>query len=151
MAAPLVPLLVVSLLSTAVQVGQQAQAQKQARRANQLQERIADIKAQRERRRQVAQVQKIRAQNLTQAEASGTTGSSSVAGATASAQTQAASNIGFLNQTREIGAGIASTRDKIAASQFRAGVAGTIGSAAASEFQRRGGFTELFDPTDTGV
>ena len=76
----------------------QRKARKQQKKASRLQGKQAELQNARSRRQQVAQARRLRAQTVAQGEAAGVSGGSQVAGAVGSLQTQAASNVSFLNQ-----------------------------------------------------
>lgn len=87
----------------------QAQQLEAAERSNKLREEaekkqreIADLQAARQRREAARQAQERRAQIVASAEQAGVSGSSGVSGATGSVQTQAASNLSFLDQTSRL-------------------------------------------------
>ena len=76
----------------------QRKARRKQRKAQKIEGKRADLENARSRRQQVAQARRLRAQTVAQGEAAGISGGSQVAGAEASLQTQAASNVSFLNQ-----------------------------------------------------
>ena len=76
----------------------QSKAEDQQEEANKASARAASLKNARSRRAQVATARRLRAQTVAQGESQGISGSSVVAGAAGSVQTQAASNISFLQQ-----------------------------------------------------
>ena len=80
-------------------------SRRQAKRARKSQEKalkatanIADLENARARRKQIVEARRRRAQVIQQGESAGISGGSQVAGAAGSIQSQAASNVSFLNQ-----------------------------------------------------
>ena len=87
----------VALFTTGVSMQQQAQATRSQRKASAAQQRIADAQTAREKRGQVREARIRRAEVISQAEATGASGSSGEMGATSSIQSQLGSNLGHLN------------------------------------------------------
>lgn len=93
---------VVGLVIGAVSAEKSRKAQSQARsaqkKANKAQANRADLENARSRRQQIVQARRQRAAAIAQGENQGISGGSQVAGAAGSVQSQAASNVSFLNQ-----------------------------------------------------
>jgi hypothetical protein len=87
----------VALISTGVSIQQGRQSAKAQRKASDAQQRIADAQTAREKRGQVREARIRRAEVISQAEATGASGSSGEMGATSSIQSQLGSNLGHLN------------------------------------------------------
>jgi hypothetical protein len=77
---------------------QKKDARKQQKRAEKISGRRADIQNAKANRRRLSEARRLRAQTIAAGEGAGLTGSSGVAGATGSVQTQTATNISFQNQ-----------------------------------------------------
>ena len=77
---------------------QAKRAQKSQEKAQKAQANIADLENARARRKQIVEARRRRAQVIQQGENQGIAGGSQVAGAAGSIQSQAASNVSFLNQ-----------------------------------------------------
>ena len=88
----------VAVVSTAVSVDQSKKARRQQRRAADLAQKGARLEASRGAAEQVRQSQIARASALQQGENQGASGSTAVAGAVGSIQSQTGGNIGFANQ-----------------------------------------------------
>ena len=88
--------------ATAYSAYEGAQASRDQRRANKLQERIQDVKAARERRSMLAKARVDQASILAQGQGQGGGQSSGVVSGAGQANTQAASGISFLNQVQDL-------------------------------------------------
>jgi len=86
---------VMGLNESRKQSKQQAAAAADQRRAQRLEQRIADVRAARERRQGLAAEQKARAQQTAAAFAAGAADSSALQGALGASRSQVASNVGF--------------------------------------------------------
>jgi len=120
----------VAVLALATGASQQRKAAKSQRRAQKVQVRRADIENARQRRQQVVTARRQRASAIAQAEASGISGGSQIAGAAGSVQTQSASNISFLNQLESLDRTRFSALSDANTFQGRAGLAGSIAGVA---------------------
>lgn len=87
---------------TGVSIQQQRKAAKAQERATEVQERIQNVKAARQRREQIRQARIARAQILASGQAAGTSQSSSVAGGVSDVSTQFGSNVNFLNTVQTL-------------------------------------------------
>lgn len=123
-----------------------------------LAQRRADYKAIRSQREQIRSARVQRAQVVNKAAQEGTQWSTGVEGATASLETQLASNLGYLETERQYGRDIfASTatqldiQNRIGRSQVRQGAARGVSAAAGGIFSATGGYASLFktDEIDT--
>ena len=144
MAIPATLYLIATAISAGASVYSTQEAGRRADKAEALQERIASLKAQRERRRQIASAKRARARILAQSEASGTQQSSGVVGGVGSIQTQAASNIGFLNQTQTLGAQATSYQKQSRKYSQYSQLFDTASRLSYGQFQEAGGFDKLF-------
>ena len=128
---------VISAVALGAQFVATQKAEDKTEEANEAQQRSASLKNARARRQQVAAARRARAATVAQGEAGGISGSSAVAGATGSVQSQASSNIGFLNQLetldrQRLSAQNAASRNLTRASTFQA-VGGLAQSGAGRE------------------
>lgn len=109
-----------------------AKARSQQRKASRLQQRLQERQARRERLSQVREAQVQRARIIASGAATGALEGSAVQGGAASVQTQAASNIAFINQSEGIQQGIASANrrasDAAGTAQALGQVAGLVSS-----------------------
>ena len=87
---------------SATGIKQQKQAAEESRKANVASRRIQDIKAARERRKQVREAQRAQAEIVQGAQASGTSASSGAITGAGSVQSQLASNISFLDNVGDL-------------------------------------------------
>ena len=97
------PFAAASLVLGGLGLIQSQRAASASRKANRLQQRIADVKAQRERVRLVAEARRRRATLANQAELTGVSGSSGAIGGQQGVTQQAASGISFLDQVSSSG------------------------------------------------
>jgi len=104
----------------------QRKAAKAQAKAQRTQQRIADIKAARERRSQVAEARRARAQIESQAGVSGIQGSSGAIGAQSSVQSQLASNLSFLDNVQSLSQQTSIFNQQAAKAQSNAATAGAI-------------------------
>lgn len=88
----------VAVVGLAFSVSESRKAKKAQKKASKIQSKKAALENARQRRAQVAQARRQRAAAVAQAEASGISGGSQISGVASSIQTQAASNVSFLNQ-----------------------------------------------------
>jgi len=94
--------IVAGIALTGVSIQQQRKAAKAQNRATEVQERIQNIKAARQRREQLRQARIARAQIVAASEVSGTSQSSSVAGGLSDVSTQFGGNVNFLNTVKSL-------------------------------------------------
>jgi len=121
---------IVGDIATGGAISQRKAAKAQAA-AQRTQQRIADIKASRERRKQVAQARQARAQIESQAGAAGIAGSSGAIGAESSVQSQLGSNLSFLDQVQSLSQQTSIFNQQAAKAQSNAATAGAIRDTAA--------------------
>ena len=138
-----VPLLLTAL-STVAQVVSTMDAASDARKQRRTDQRIADIKASRERRRLEAEARQAQARIAVQSQAQNIQGSSAQAGASGSVQSQLAGEVGFLNTTRQLSKRSANLSTSIANKQLVSNIAGTAAQFSYQMFQDKGGFDALF-------
>jgi hypothetical protein len=141
MIAPAIALGIASLFFSAVSVVQQFQAAGRAedaaeeqKKQNEAQRRLAEIRNRRQKIEEIRQQRIAAATIRSSAEATGTSKSSGVQGGIFATQSQAASNIGFLNQVEQTSQAIYSSRSResdirsdIAQKQAFASISGTLG------------------------
>ena len=118
-------------------VNEQRQGNKAARRANRAQERAAAIQNARSRRRSRAEATRVQATNVAQGAAQGVSGSSTLAGITASVQTQLASNISFQQQLQALDTQRFSALESSLRHQSRASTFTALSNFAGSESGQR--------------
>lgn len=121
----------IAFVGTVLSIRSQKKAQRGQQKASEIQGKRAEFENARARRQQVAQARRARAATIAQGEAAGISGGSQVAGAAGSIQTQAASNISFLNQLQ----GLDEAR-------FGALQAGAASAGRAATFQAVGNFAQ---------
>lgn len=92
---------IAALIIASLGVQQQRQARKEQREASKIESRIGEVKARRERVRQVQEQRILQARVASQASAGGTETTSSTQGVQASLQSQLGANLSFLDQTQE--------------------------------------------------
>lgn len=115
---------------------QQATAQKESLRA---QQKMADVEAQRQRIQQVRESRIRRAQILASSGNTGLgVGTSGVSGSVSSVGSQAASNIGMINQTQTFAAEASAANQRAADAASR----GARAQATAAQWQSIGGFSQ---------
>lgn len=108
----------------------QDEAQGEARKARNQRQRIADIKAKRERTELIRQSRIARAQQIAGGVATGVTGSSGQTGALASISSQTAANVSFLDTTQSLGKQANIFEGKSIAASGRANLYSSIGDVA---------------------
>jgi hypothetical protein len=115
----------IAAIGTVAGIQQGRQARKESKKAARVQRRISERETQRQRMMQLRESQMARAQVIAQGAQTGTLGASGLQGGVASIGTQAAGNIGFLNQIESLQQQAARSRQK--ASDF-AGNVSNIGA-----------------------
>ena len=96
--------LVVAVGGGIMQHKEASKARKSNEKAQKAQGNIADLQNAKSRRQQLVQSRRARAQAISQGENAGIGGGSQVAGVTGSIETQAATNVSFLNQLQGLDA-----------------------------------------------
>ena len=139
--------LIASVLGTAASIDQSRTAARRTRKANKLQQRIADVKAQRERVKTIADARKVRASQAQSAELTGVSGSSGAIAAQSSATSQAASNISFLDQVSSLGKESNMFLNRAATAQSNAGTFNAVAGVASSFADKTGAWDKLFNET----
>ena len=139
--------LIASMFGTAASIDQSRTAARRTRKANKLQQRIADVKAQRERVRAIADARKVRASQAQGAELTGVSGSSGAIAAQSSATSQAASNISFLDQVSSLGKESNMFLNRAATAQSNAGTFSAIAGLSSSVAAKTGAWDKLFNET----
>jgi len=133
---------VIAAVGVGTSVQQQRQATKQQEKASKQQRRLEELQAARAKRKQVRQQRVLQAQLEQQAVATGTTGSSGVAGGIAGVQQQTASNIANIGVQQSFGRSISGRLQKAADFRSNAATAQAI-SSVATTFAGPEGFEDL--------
>lgn len=114
-------------------------ARKEEKKAKVVERQIADVKAARERRRQIREARIARAEVETAAVATGTGGSSSAVSGAGNVGTQLASNLSFLDTVEGLEAGASLFREKASNRRASASEFEAVGRATRSAFHVFGG------------
>ena len=122
----------VLITTTVLSYNEQQKAARAQRRADKARANMDRLRRQREKQRQVRESRIANANNEATAQATGTGGSSSVAGANASLDSQLSSNLSFLDQAQQIGDVISANNQKAASAQGRAAIFNTASQIAGS-------------------
>jgi len=130
--------------STVASIEQSRQASKRQRRANELNQRIADIKAQRERVKLISEARRKSALLAQQAELTGVAGSAGAIGGQMGVTAQAASGLSFLDQVSQLGKQANIFTQRAADAQSRAGMFGAVAGLAGTAATATGAWEKLF-------
>lgn len=134
---PITGLLAVAALASAGSIVEQRKAQKAQEKANRVRRRQARAETIREKRRQLQQARLQQSLVSNVAAQTGTQGSSSAVQAKGSTQTQAGTNISFLDQSFQRSSSIFRQENRASRAQFRAGIFSTIASLASGAATQR--------------
>ena len=115
------------------------------RASNDMQQRIADVKAQRERTRLIAETRRKRATLANQAELSGVGGSTGAIAGQSGLQSQAASGLSFLDQVQSLGQQSNIFLNQAAGAQSRAATSSAIAGVAGQFATATGAYKKLFE------
>lgn len=127
---PITAAVVVGGVFAAGSLEQQRQASRRSRRAQRIQQRQADVQTARERRNQIRQARIQRALTESQGVGADALGSSALAGATGSIQSQLASNVGFLNVQQDLSRQASAANIGAARAATRAGIFSSVSNLA---------------------
>jgi len=116
----------IAVAGLAISAKQGSRSEKSLRSANRIRQVQSDVATMQERRNQIREARIRRGQILAAAGASGVSQSSSEMGAVSSIQSQLASNVGFLQGTRQRSNLISMYNQRSASSQSRQQMAGTV-------------------------
>jgi hypothetical protein len=130
--------LAVAVVGTGASIHQSREAAQESKKAEKAQQRMADMKAAREKRNQLAERRRLSAAAEAQGVATGGQDSSAEAGAIASIGAQTASNVGGLGAAQAQAKKASKARQRGADHSSNALAAGAVGSFA----------SDLFDPKD---
>jgi hypothetical protein len=130
--------------ATVAQIDQSRQASRRQKRANVLNQRIADIKAQRERVRLIGEARRKAALLAQQAELTGVAGSSGAIGGQMGVTAQAASGLSFLDQVSQLGTQANIFTQKAADAQSRGAMFGAVAGLAGQGMAYTGAWEKLF-------
>lgn len=142
---------VTGAVGTIAQIGASGRAQRQQEKAEKLRERQAQLAAQRQRVKAVREARIRRGQLEAGAVATGTGGSSGVAGGQAAITTGLASNIAFSQQQEGLASQVGQANISAAQAQSQAATFGAIGGVGQSIFQQAGGFQTIFNSGGGGT
>lgn len=131
-------------LSTVASIDAERKATRRQRRANKLQQRIADVKASRERRRMIAEARVKRAQLANAAELTGVSESSGAIAGQGNIQSQAASNISFLDQVQTLNTQSNAFMQSAANASSNANAFSAIAGVATNVANQTGAWEKLF-------
>jgi len=123
---PLGVLGAVAIGSSVLGIGQARRAEKASKNANRIAQVQANLRTMQERRNQIREARIKRGQILAASGASGVSQSSSEMGAVSSIQSQLASNVGFLQGTRQRSNMISMYNQRSASSQSRQAMLGSV-------------------------
>lgn len=118
-----------AIATTAVGIQQKGVARGKQEKAGKAQQRMADIRAARSRRAQIAEGRRARAAITAQATQSGIAGSSAEAGARGSVGSQVAANVSFLDSQQSLAGSVSRLNQSAQDSLSNAGTAQAIANA----------------------
>ena len=147
-----------TLFGTGASIMQGRSAARASRKSNELQQRIADIKAQRERVKLVGEARRKRAALAQSAELSGVAGSSGALAGQSGISSQAASGLSFLDQVGSLGrqSNVFAQQSANASSRGQmfgavAGVAGSFATATGAWEKMMAGKSTIKSTTPLGI
>ena len=143
--------LVVSAVGTTASIYQGNKAADESKKAQKAQNRMAQLKAAREKRSQLAQRRKAVAANEAMGVATGTAGSSSELGSIASIGAQTASNVGFINRQESLANRASKANRASATYSNRAAAFGQVANVASSLFSASSPQGLIKQPKSTNV
>lgn len=121
---------ITAVIGTGASIEQNRQATKRAKRAEKTKQRLAEVQAQRERRKQVREALIRRAEVENIATQTGAQGSSSAIAAGQQIGSDLSSNLTFISTQQQLGAEISEANIGVAKAQSRSATFGAIGSVA---------------------
>lgn len=138
------PYAVAAVVAVGVSVDQQRKAQEAAEQGQAFEQKLQDVKANKERRRQFRAARKAQAELTAQSVATGTQRTSKTTAQQGNVQSNLSENISFINQSQSLTKSIGESNVKAAKHQSLSATAGALGNFAVSA---KG--SGLFDQADT--